>query len=621
MKSRTRFGRILLLAILVVPFTARPAAAQSSPGVGLPAATPLSLVQSPFEFTLKPPSPTQAISPLSALIPAESHVISSNGSTVYINSVVNATAAYAAGYTGTRAIVMNLEAGHVWNGHESLDHTALFLTGSGALGDYDRHATWAGQTLGGLGSGFTHQVGIAPGATLWSGAIATSWNSQGVGNYSSSFNITSDSALSVYADAMVAGRNGNLGGATADVINSSWGGGAGSTGINDVARGIDGLIYATGKAVVFSAGNNGPNANTVGSPAAGYNTISVAALGSDTSNPVYNTVSSFSSRGPTGTQVPDNINGSSYGSVLAGTRVRVDIAAPGQNLTLAYYGGDQGGNAFEGGVNNATNLYSTNNAGTSFAAPAVAGGLGLMVDAAKERGFTTTGVDARVLKAVLLNGADKTSGWNNGQSTISGVIVTTQALDTTVGAGRMNVGNSIAYYTNASATRDVAGTGTGDLGSVRYTGWDYGVVNQGERNSYQLDHPVAGGSTMTATLTWFANRGINTTTLGSLTENKLADLDLEVWSLDETGTTLVERIAVSESTYNNTEHLSFTVPSTGRYGIAVHYSGDNWDFINSTTEIYAVAWSTVPVPEPAMVLSLAAVALVVGAGLRRRRLA
>ncbi|HMO37008.1 MAG TPA: S8 family serine peptidase, partial [Gemmatales bacterium] len=101
--------------------------------------------------------------------------------------------------------------------------------------------------------------------------------------------------------------------------------------------------------VVFAAGNTGDSgANTVQGPAAGYNVISVGALGSDTSNPAYNTRSAFSSRGamdffrPTVANVT-NINDPSQGTIVAGARGRGDISAPGENLTRGHYGGAAGG--------------------------------------------------------------------------------------------------------------------------------------------------------------------------------------------------------------------------------------------------------------------------------------
>src|SRR3954471_21593934 len=85
---------------------------------------------------------------------------------VYSNQVVGATRFYAAGYTGTRSLMANIEAGYIWNGHETLSHVGLIPT-DGALGEFDRHATVVGMIMGGRLGGASpgeYQRGIAPDA-------------------------------------------------------------------------------------------------------------------------------------------------------------------------------------------------------------------------------------------------------------------------------------------------------------------------------------------------------------------------------------------------------------------------------------------------------------------------
>ena len=87
--------------------------------------------------------------------------------------------------------------------------------------------------------------------------------------------------------------------------------------------------------------------------------------------------------------------------------------------------------------------------GTSFAAPVVAGGATLMADAARAKlGNDTQALDGRVIKATMLNSADKlhfgsfSDNWTNGQNSYvsgSGLITTTQALDYAMGAGSLNL--------------------------------------------------------------------------------------------------------------------------------------------------------------------------------------
>ncbi len=289
-----------------------------------------------------------------------------------INTFLGADRFYSAGYTGTRAIVANIEAGYVWNGHDTLTNVSNYFD-PGTTGQFDRHATWVGAVIAGVptSGGGEYQRGIAYGSTLWSGAIASNWNTAGDGVYSGSFNFSSGTYSASYAQALVNGING----VTADVVNSSWGTGGGENGSSFYSLILDGLVYNSGKTVVFAAGNSGSSENTVFAPASSVNVIAVGSLGTDTTNPQYSTISTFSSRSPTDYLVPTNSTGTT-GTVILGGRASVDLVAPGEDLTLAFYGGNTGGNAFNGPVNNATNFYSLGLRGTSFAAPIVAGGAG-----------------------------------------------------------------------------------------------------------------------------------------------------------------------------------------------------------------------------------------------------
>lgn len=511
-----------------------------------------------------------------------------------INALVGANRFYNAGFTGTQTILANVEAGHIHNGHELLTHAGTRITGTGALNQTDNHATNVGHALGGRESGNyavpnTLEKGMAYGATLWSGAVATSYGSGG------SFTASDGSVASTYAPILKTGVG--AGSLKANVFNSSWGN-SDPYGVSTQIIGLDGLINQTGVVGVVAAGNAGPGTNTVTGFAAGYNTISVGALGSDLGNPAYSAVSSFSSRSPTDTAFPGTPT--SYLGAYTSSRARVDITAPGQNLTLAAYAGFNG--------------YNTNAAGTSFAAPIVAGGAALVVDAGKTLySGNSRAIDGRVVKAVLLNGADKLSGWNNGQVVSNGIVTTEQSLDYAVGAGRMNLSNTFDNYVSITnggdaGTTDVAGTTQGDLGSVGRTGWDFGNVVPAVSNLYFIDTVLTGGSTLTATLTWFADRnpGSDTDFTGA-GEQHLADMDLLVFQYDNpTNRNILGLIGQSISTFNNTEHLSFALPSSGYYGIAVDYYNANWNFTGETSELYGLAWTSVPEPASAMLILLVA---------------
>ena len=63
-----------------------------------------------------------------------------------------------------------------------------------------------------------------------------------------------------------------------------------------------------------------------------------------------------------------------------------------------------------------------------------------------------------------------------------------------------------AYDQFLTGTTDVAGVSSGNLGPVENIGWDFGEVVSTTTNDYFFDTPLLGGSTLTATLTWFRDR-------------------------------------------------------------------------------------------------------------------
>lgn len=540
---------------------------------------------------------------------ARNHLITSNPGTFTgadVAAITGATRFYGAGITGQNTASMNIEAGHVWNGHESLDHVSTFLNeggtfdsdGNPATPEYDRHATWVGAMIGGRNGGTSPgdwQTGIAPATDLQSGAVATAW---GGSAYSLGFNLNIASMHASYGPAF----------GQADVINSSWGGtdAAGSGSIALITDGLQNLNPTT--TFVASAGNSGPGANTVGAPGSGYNVITVGALQNDGSN-VYDSVAGFSSRGPQ--DYADPVNGT-----VSGVRAAVDIAAPGTELTGAFYGGQTGGNnpTLSGSSPVAgADLYSANLGGTSFAAPITAGGAALLHSAREDDpGLAANAVadDGRVVKAVLLNSADKIPGWDNGQSDVGGVVTTTQSLDWDSGAGALDLDRAFDQYLTAG-TRDLAGLGGGVVNAV---GWDFGEVGLGDMNSYVIDDLLLGGSTLTATLAWFREREYDYLN-GTFLDAAQANLDLIVRDI-ATGA-----VAESISLFNLVEHLSFVLPYTGRYAIDVLYGANTFDATAGSFDVeqFGLAWwgEVADAPAPGTLLLL----LLGGAATLRRRTA
>ena len=499
---------------------------------------------------------------------------------IVINDLLGAERFYNAGITGQSAIAANIEPGHIWSGHETLGHVTSFSHHSDAYGSttsdlYDRHATWVGMIIGGRNGGSNQgdfQTGISPGVDLRSGAINTAWSGSA---YSMSVNYNWNTFTTPF--------NAYFG--TADVINCSWSGGDPTGTYVDTIL-LDGMVYSNSRTTyVVAGGNSGPGTNTVGWPGSGYNSITVGGLG----NPnAYDTVASFSSRGPQ--DYSDPINGT-----ISGVRAVVDISAPATNIKTAYYGGQTGGNnpslpGSPSGSLGSPSSYTTGLNGVSLAAPMITGGAALLASAS----YNTAGLssnpnsrDGRVIKAVLLNSAEKTTGWDNGQTTYGSGVQTTQALDYQVGAGRMNLDRAYDQY--LSGTTDVAGQAAGNLGSVDTEGWDFGNVVNGTDNDYYINAELSQGSTFAATLSWFRDRSSSGPTVY---DNGQSDLDLVFF--DATGGTFAGEVSRSISDYNIVEHLYFTVPSTGYYGVRVKFDGVL--FGSQTSEQYGLAWWGGPEP-------------------------
>jgi autotransporter-associated beta strand protein len=491
---------------------------------------------------------------------------------------------------GQNTVSVNLEAGHVWNGHETLQHVTTFYNTASAFGGgavaplYDRHATWAAMFIGGretTSSPSIKQEGIAPGTDLRSAAIATSWSGNA---YALSFGVNFLTTLIPVYDATFG---------TANVINSSFGGGD-PDGTGALAWLADAYSFVNpGTLYVVSAGNNGPAANTVLAPGSGYNVLTVGALGGANT---FDVVASFSSRGPQ----DFGYFGSGGFVTVSNVRAAVDLAAPGESLTSAFYGGQTGGNntnlADSSNLGTNAAAYSANIAGTSFAAPIVAGGAALLYSAANTLPQLTTNAEAgenMVVKSLLLTGADKTSGWSNGQAVTNGVVTTTQSLDWAAGAGRMNLDRTFEIQVNGQT--GVNGQSSGAQGFVLGSGWDFGASLIGINNDYTIGDVLLGGSTFTTSLSWMRAREA-VTIAGSLYlfEDAQADLNLSLWLLGN-DLSFHSKVAESVSLYNTVEHLSFALPSTGLYGLRVSYAGNTFDNTGGqwgTTFLqgYGLAW-------------------------------
>lgn len=525
----------------------------------------------------------------------------------FLNGVVGANLFYQAGFFGGSTVIANVEGGTVWFDHEAFNRppgvtTDLFSytnPAAGAANQVDFHATMVGHILAGTGYVADSDpveltllgAGMAPYAELWSGGIATSFSATDLG----SFETTTASVIAPYK-AFFEGISGKK----ADVINSSWGG-SDPAASSDEVKAIDGLARDNATvAFVSSAGNSGEGG--VGAPGSAYNGITVGSLGGTS----FKDPSEYSSRGPVDFYNPET------NTTVTGVRAAVDIAAPGENLVAAAYLGATGSLGastdpiIQGIVQDPppTDRYFLNQAGTSFSAPIVAGGIALLKDAAKldpilNLNAVPSAMDTRVVKSVLMAGADRTTEWDNGQAANGeGVIVTTQSLDYATGAGALNLEKAANVY--LGGTRDVEGLEGGSIGAE---GWDFGSVSlSAPQNDYVFELPFAADTEFTISLNWFAGRSFDSGT-DTASDLSFADLNLGLWLMsDGVFSTLV---AESSSIYNNSEFLRVVLAAGGEYGLRISLQGFVYDMTDADDEEeYGLAWKTAAVPEPGTVILL-----------------
>lgn len=496
--------------------------------------------------------------------------IDSNNSLVNLAEATGASTFYANGIYGQGVTAWVVDAqlagANLYPALAFTNLTATYLPADAVTTPGD-HATWCVALLGGYAPpGYYVNTGIAPGVSIGSAALATTLNPDG------SFDMSTNS-MAAYRYAA----------SRADVLSTSIGDSSDNAGVGTLSGLLDSLAVAhPNTTIVAAAGNDGPATGTVGGPASGYNTISVGALDGPTN---YSTVASFSSRGPLSTAWYDGTNTSVYGGGVA-SRAGVDLVAPGSDIVMPIQI-----------TSNSISYYGIS--GTSFAAPLVAGGAALLDSTAKtyfSASITNAAMRSEVIKAVLMNSADKLSGWDNGQHIVDGVITTTQALDWAMGAGRMNLNSAFDQYTTSAVITTGSGiTQTGFTAPIQTVGWAFGTGALGGHNDYQFLNQLFGGQQLTVTLAWMRDRTWNSE-IADYVDVAQAELDLMIYRVISGGEQLV---AQSISPVGTVQELSFLLADSGTYGIRVGYSTNLFDFSGAyALQNYGLAWSAQGVPEP-----------------------
>ncbi|MFM7243727.1 MAG: hypothetical protein ACKO40_06065, partial [Planctomycetaceae bacterium] len=81
------------------------------------------------------------------------------GPYTFVNEAIGAGIFYDSGFLGGSSVIGNIEAGWIWDAHEVFDRSGLGMgpaveqqvSGTGASGQYDFHATMVGHVLAGTG--------------------------------------------------------------------------------------------------------------------------------------------------------------------------------------------------------------------------------------------------------------------------------------------------------------------------------------------------------------------------------------------------------------------------------------------------------------------------------------
>ncbi len=300
-----------------------------------------------------------------------------------------------------------------------------------------------------------------------------------------------------------------------------------------------------------------------------------------------------------------------------GPRRAIALVAPGHDVSLVNPNGS-----------------ITTSSGTSFAAPHVTGTIALLQEygdasirqSLRDRSLPWT-LDARrseVMKAVLLNAADKIKDSGNGLL---------------LGMSRTIADKNNRTWLQSDAYRDPqiplhAHMGTGQLNAFRAyqqfsagqwtpeatipaIGWDYRTVGSNVSSNlgsnlgsnpdsqsptpapayrdYLLEKRLQKGSFVSVTLTW--NRLVDLVdkdqngeyTLGEeFRDRGLNNLDLYLMKAEDTQ--IQKAVSSSISAVDSLEHIFDKVPATGRYKIRVQFKQQT----NEPVQPYALAWWTVP---------------------------
>lgn len=270
-------------------------------------------------------------------------------------------------------------------------------------------------------------------------------------------------------------------------------------------------------------------------------------------------------------------------------RPSISLVAPGSNIPLLNP---------DGKVNKVT--------GTSFAAPHIAGTVALLQEfgdqelRTKQLNWSIVSRRHEVMKAVLLNSADKVKDTGNGLLLgMSRTLIDKQnrdwlasiaykdpkiSLDPQMGAGHLN---AFRAYQQFSAGQWIPSA------TIPAIGWDYRTLNAGASTEYTLAKPLLQGSFVAITLAWDRlveledkNKNGMFDIGESFSDRGLNNLDLYLVKADSKDPNSSGATCSSISSVNSVEHIFCPIPATGNYKIRVQFKQK----VNEAIQPFALAW-------------------------------
>jgi len=326
-------------------------------------------------------------------------------------------------------------------------------------------------------------------------------------------------------------------------------------------RGINHIAGANGLIVVASVGNGSDVFDPPLYPGAGANVIGVGVVDSLETSDFSRSLSEFS--------LP-HAEHSSVGPTSDG-RCKPDIVA--------------GGNCIVPDVNS-NSRYDITGDWSSFAAPVVAGTVGLLVQKAKSEPNLNPAVAPDggncVMKAILMNSAQKLPYWHKGVADKADDHYV--SLDYIQGAGMLNA---------QGAYRQLI-AGPYPAGNAGPIGWDNSTVEKSSSgaNVYRIQIPPSQNKLITATLVW--NKHYQDQYPFTALTQADSDLRLELWAVDPNNPDSDYLLDYSDSISDNVEHIYSPVdPNYSTYELIVTFS-DPADSNDVSTagilERYGLAW-------------------------------